>query len=390
MFYPRNLKFYCRFCIAMSEFEFGKLYVDNVVSQCYIHVDGVPSYYNEQPLNIKALTCAINSKMSVIEFPASFSKFRTTVKNAPADDTEQRYPLKKKYFAKYDVGHVDKFLVSDDDNSNSDSEHEAEEELGSGGAVSSSVESDSDTSDTERKRKKRKTMKQKEGMKKKKKNVEVLVGVKRVKKRMQFMAATIMVYDSHEIVIAGGKSVAMNIMAAYMFARRMSIEMGVNCRVCNFVTRNIVFSARLGFSLNLDWIAKHYENKGELVIYTPEEFAGLCIKGKPAFMVFTEGKVICVGNRTMEDRLPAEKRMHQLFDGFKTGLEPEDYDKNQSYVRDTFKSEAKAKDTDNKKQSTHSSIQRRQKKIEGGIVQMMRTVGKRSKFSQFLVENNDA
>ncbi|HDJ96540.1 MAG TPA: TATA-box-binding protein, partial [Candidatus Aenigmarchaeota archaeon] len=63
---------------------------------------------------------------------------------------------------------------------------------------------------------------------------------------------------------------------------------------------NIVASAKLGSSLNLDLIAFELEDSE----YEPEQFPGLVYRmdnPKVAFLLFGSGKIVCTGGRKVKD-----------------------------------------------------------------------------------------
>ena len=78
--------------------------------------------------------------------------------------------------------------------------------------------------------------------------------------------------------------------------------------------RNIVATANLGFKPNLDSISR---GKGVQVIYEPEQFPGAIIdlilseKSKATILLFSSGKIVCVG---LKDRKDIAIAIHRLLE----------------------------------------------------------------------------
>ena len=74
---------------------------------------------------------------------------------------------------------------------------------------------------------------------------------------------------------------------------------GVDVKVSKIVIQNIVASTNLDTKLDIDKMAFDLENSE----YEPETFPGLVYKtkGSVTFLIFSTGKVVCVGARTTKD-----------------------------------------------------------------------------------------
>jgi transcription initiation factor TFIID TATA-box-binding protein len=111
---------------------------------------------------------------------------------------------------------------------------------------------------------------------------------------------TLLIFESGKIVCMGAKSVEDSIKAIDIVLDKMrtvdrtipwEFEVGI---------RNIVVSADLGKSLDLERIALDLENTE----YEPEQFPGLVYRldnPKITFLLFNSGKLICTGAKTIDD-----------------------------------------------------------------------------------------
>jgi len=155
----------------------------------------------------------------------------------------------------------------------------------------------------------------------------------------QFLTATDSQFQSGQNVVAGGTTVACNVLIAYMFVRRLNHDLHLNLRIYNMYTQNIVCGADLGFELNLEWIVQEADAKGWDVYYCPEEFSGLSWitedNGiKVVFVIFVSGKIVATGIREMHHIAIAEERMHRMIGPFRRGNEPHTFDAQNSHMRD--------------------------------------------------------
>ena len=155
----------------------------------------------------------------------------------------------------------------------------------------------------------------------------------------QYLTATDSQFKSGQNVVAGGTSVASNTLIAYMFIRRLSHDLGLDLRIYNMQTQNIVCSTYLGYELNPEWIVQEADAHGWEVYYCPEEFIGLSWitieRGiKIVYVVFSTGKIVATGIKTMAQIPIAEERMHRLIGPFRRGSEPASFDAAHPHMRD--------------------------------------------------------
>ncbi len=121
--------------------------------------------------------------------------------------------------------------------------------------------------------------------------------------RMTEPKAAALIFGSGKIVCTGAKSIddvktvikkVLGIIKST--GTKVPTDYGVD-------VENIVASAKLDGRLNLDKIAFNLENSE----YEPEQFPGLVYrmiengKSKVAFLLFSSGKIICTGARTVKD-----------------------------------------------------------------------------------------
>ena len=156
----------------------------------------------------------------------------------------------------------------------------------------------------------------------------------------QYLTATDSQFKSGQNVVAGGTSVASNTLIAYTFIRRLSHDLGLDLRIYNMQTQNIVCSTYLGYELNPEWIVQEADANGWEVYYCPEEFIGLSwitIENgiKIVFVVFSTGKIVATGIKTMDQIPIAEERMHRLIGPFRRGSEPASFDAAHPRMRDS-------------------------------------------------------
>lgn len=124
--------------------------------------------------------------------------------------------------------------------------------------------------------------------------------------------AAALIFGSGKIVCTGARSIEdVNI----VFKKVVQVIRSIGTKVPrNYKTQveNIVASARLEATLNLDTIAFNLENSE----YEPEQFPGLVYRmtePKVAFLLFGSGKIVCTGGRTIEDvRIAVKKVSHKL------------------------------------------------------------------------------
>ena len=76
-------------------------------------------------------------------------------------------------------------------------------------------------------------------------------------------------------------------------------DIGINVKVPKIVIQNIVASTKLETRFDIDKMAFELENSE----YEPETFPGLVYKtkGSVTFLIFSTGKIVCVGARSSKD-----------------------------------------------------------------------------------------
>ncbi|MCS7094071.1 MAG: TATA-box-binding protein [Candidatus Aenigmarchaeota archaeon] len=109
-----------------------------------------------------------------------------------------------------------------------------------------------------------------------------------------------LIFSSGKIVCTGSRNRAelnRSVEQILKKLRKIGVKVPKNYKV---EIQNIVASAKLGESLNLDKIAFGLENTE----YEPEQFPGVVYRiedPKVAFLFFSSGKVVCTGARKVED-----------------------------------------------------------------------------------------
>ena len=112
--------------------------------------------------------------------------------------------------------------------------------------------------------------------------------------------AAALIFSSGKIVCTGAKSIDLAHVAIAKVVERVR-KVGIALpKTYDVTVENIVASASIDANLNLEEINFLLENAE----YEPEQFPGLVYRiSKPrvAFLLFSSGKIICTGARTVED-----------------------------------------------------------------------------------------
>ena len=132
--------------------------------------------------------------------------------------------------------------------------------------------------------------------------------------RVKNPKAAILVFSSGKIICTGARSIA-DVRKAVEKVSKVIKETKIGePKNYSIQIENIVASAQIPSRLNLDKIAFGSENSE----YDPNRFPGLVFRMKDpnaTFLLFSSGKVVCTGIRTVED---VESAMNFLFKKLKS------------------------------------------------------------------------
>ncbi len=129
--------------------------------------------------------------------------------------------------------------------------------------------------------------------------------------RMDKPKAAALIFGSGKIVCTGARSLED---VRSVFKKVVGIIESTGTKVpkgYKVQVENIVASAKLDKTLNLDKIAFNLENSE----YEPEQFPGLVYRmtdPKVAFLLFGSGKIVCTGGRSVEDVHIAVKKVWKI------------------------------------------------------------------------------
>lgn len=118
--------------------------------------------------------------------------------------------------------------------------------------------------------------------------------------------ATILLFRSGKGICTGAKNVEEAEAAVKKFTEELKAK-GFNVEEANVAVQNMVTSADLGFEVDVAEIAAKHK-----CAYEPERFPGAVFKFKESgktLLVFSSGKVVCVGAKTVEE---AKEAVDQL------------------------------------------------------------------------------
>ncbi|MCD6403361.1 MAG: TATA-box-binding protein [Candidatus Aenigmarchaeota archaeon] len=119
-----------------------------------------------------------------------------------------------------------------------------------------------------------------------------------------------LIFSTGKIVCTGARSIE-DVKIAFKKIISMIRKAGIKVpRDYKIQIENIVASAKIPATLNLDMIAFELENSE----YEPEQFPGLVYrmdKPKVAFLLFGSGKIVCTGARKIEDVKTAIKALYK-------------------------------------------------------------------------------
>ncbi len=118
-----------------------------------------------------------------------------------------------------------------------------------------------------------------------------------------------LIFRSGKIICVGARSPAMAKLALKKTVRNIKkIGIRFNEDTLKLKIENIVVAVNLGRDLNLDHLAFKLENSE----YEPEQFPGLVYRiydPKVAFLLFSSGRVVCAGAKSMDAVRQAVKKL---------------------------------------------------------------------------------
>jgi TATA-box binding protein (TBP) (component of TFIID and TFIIIB) len=118
-------------------------------------------------------------------------------------------------------------------------------------------------------------------------------------------------FESGQVVVSGAKTELHALLSAHLLIGRISHDLMRNdLHIQNFAIQNIVSSCYLGFQLNLDAFA----SDNIQCYWEPDSFAGAHWKVKKgvSFVLFTSGKIVSTGQKTLKQVAEAEKLLMEL------------------------------------------------------------------------------
>jgi len=126
------------------------------------------------------------------------------------------------------------------------------------------------------------------------------------------MQGKVVIFPSGKMISVGTKSTEKTQHELALVASHLE-EAGVaKLKKSPVKIRNIVATADIGFEVNLDEVKN---GKGTYIIYEPEQFPGAIIrlnlseKMKATILLFSSGKIVCVG---LKDRKDIDRAVHRL------------------------------------------------------------------------------
>ena len=134
--------------------------------------------------------------------------------------------------------------------------------------------------------------------------------------RMKEPRAAALIFSSGKIVCTGARSVK-DVNDAMKKVIRVIKRSGQKVpKDFKREIENIVASAKFDGKLNLDLIALNLENSE----YEPEQFPGLVYRmeePKVAFLLFSSGKIVCTGARSVKDVKKAVEKIYKKLNSIK-------------------------------------------------------------------------
>lgn len=136
--------------------------------------------------------------------------------------------------------------------------------------------------------------------------------------RIKEPKATALIFHKGKMQILGTKSVEDARLAGRKFARILG-KLGYATKFENFNVQNVVASVDTNMAIRLEGIVAHPVHS-QFAGYEPELFPGLCYRvenPKLTYLVFSSGKVVTVGARSVEHIHEAWEKMYPILVGFR-------------------------------------------------------------------------
>jgi transcription initiation factor TFIID TATA-box-binding protein len=126
-----------------------------------------------------------------------------------------------------------------------------------------------------------------------------------------------LIFRSGKIICVGARSTnAARIALRKVVSKIKKIGIRINENLIKVKIENIVVAVDLGRELNLDQLAFQLEASE----YEPEQFPGLVYRiydPKVAFLLFSSGRVVCAGAKSLDNVKKAVKKLEQKLKGLK-------------------------------------------------------------------------
>ncbi|MFB0504100.1 MAG: TATA-box-binding protein [Candidatus Bathyarchaeia archaeon] len=132
--------------------------------------------------------------------------------------------------------------------------------------------------------------------------------------RLKRPSTTFLIFGNGKLVCVGARSEKEAKMALHELVRKLKGEGIPIVGKAEIQVKNVVASASLGGSVDL---LQLYESTREMrggIMYEPEQFPGLIYRmdnPKAVFLIYSNGKIVCVGARKEKDVYHAVLKLHQ-------------------------------------------------------------------------------
>ena len=128
--------------------------------------------------------------------------------------------------------------------------------------------------------------------------------------RLKKPSVVILVFSTGKLVVAGAKSSNMVLRAVSKLVQEFKAHGIVILTEPDVTVRNVVASAELGHTVDLEEAANILDG----TIYDPEQFPGLIYKikdSKASMLIFSNGKLVCAGARTEVEAINAVNKLYE-------------------------------------------------------------------------------